>query len=151
MSDSRPQTDGLSREEFLGLLRVLSLPFAVCLLFLFVTPTASQPFRRSSADVRREVIGVVESQFTAFKDGDYARAYSFAAAGIQQQFNVTAFERMVKNGYPIIANWHAVSFGEMQDNGNQFDRIGPEPRTQETPTKNVLDDSRIFFDTGHIR
>lgn len=98
---------------------MLSLPFAVCLLFLFVTPTASQPFRRSSADVRREVIGVVESQFTAFKDGDYARAYSFAAAGIQQQFNVTAFERMVKNGYPIIANWHAVSFGEMQDNGRE--------------------------------
>ena len=24
-----------------------------------------------------------------------------------------------KNGYPIIANWHAVSFGEMQDNGRE--------------------------------
>ena len=89
---------------------MLSLPFAICLLFLFVTPTASQPFRRSSAEVRREVIGVVESQFTAFKDGDYARAYSFAAAGIQQQFNVTAFERMVKNGYPIIASNNVSDF-----------------------------------------
>ena len=78
---------------------MLSLPFAVCLLFLFVTPTASQPFRRSSADVRREVIGVVESQFTAFKDGDYARAYSFAAAGIQQQFNVKQFNSN------IVARW----------------------------------------------
>ncbi len=69
--------------------------------------------------MRRQVIGVVESQFTAFRDGDYARAYSFAAAGLQQQFTVAAFERMVKDGYPIIAYWRAVSFGEVEDNGRE--------------------------------
>ncbi|MFM8470009.1 MAG: DUF4864 domain-containing protein, partial [Limisphaerales bacterium] len=57
--------------------------------------------------------------FTAFRDGDYARAYSFAASGIQQQFDVAAFERMVKDGYPIIAYWRAVSFGDVEDNGRE--------------------------------
>lgn len=101
------------------MLRALSLPFAACLLFFLVTPTSVQPLHRSSAEVRRQVVGVVESQFTAFRDGDYARAYSFAAPGIQQQFTVAAFERMVKDGYPIIAYWRAVSFGEVEDNGRE--------------------------------
>ena len=73
--------------------------------------------RRSSAEVRGRVIKVVEAQFNAFRDGDYARAYSFAAAELQQQFTVAGFERMVKDGYPIIAYWRAVSFGEVEDNG----------------------------------
>ena len=100
-------------------MRVLSLPFAVCLLFFFVTPPGIQPLHRSSAEVRRQVIGVVEAQFTAFRDGDYARAYSFAAVGLQQQFTVAAFERMVKDGFPIIAYWRTVSFGEVADNGRE--------------------------------
>lgn len=69
--------------------------------------------------MRRQVLGVVESQFTAFRDGDYARAYSFAASGLQQQFNVAAFEKMVKDGYPVIAYWRAVSFGVVEDNGHE--------------------------------
>lgn len=97
----------------------MSLPFAVCLLFFLITPTGIQPLRRSSAEVRRQIIGVVESQFTAFRDGDYARAYSYAAAGLQQQFTVADFERMVKDGYPSIAYWRAVSFGEVVDNGRE--------------------------------
>lgn len=101
------------------MLRVLSLPFAVCLLFFLVTPPGTQPLHRSSAEVRRQVVGVVEAQFTAIRDGDYARAYSFAAAGLQQQFTVAGFERMVKDGYPIIAYWRAVSFGEVVDNGRE--------------------------------
>lgn len=69
--------------------------------------------------MRRQVLGVVESQFTAFRDGDYARAYSFAAPGIQQQYDVAGFERMVKEGYSIIAYWRTVSFGEVEDNGRE--------------------------------
>lgn len=141
MSDfPRPPSDS-PREEFIRLLRVLSLPFAACLLFFLVTPSGVQPLRRSTAEVRRLVVGVVESQFMAFRDGDYARAYSFAASGIQQQLTVAAsqetkdgrllpqeelakravaaFERMVKDGYPIIAYWRTVSFGEVADNGRE--------------------------------
>ena len=119
----------------------MSLPFAVCLLFFLVTPGHVQPLHRSTAEVRRQVVGVVESQFAAFRDGDYALAYSFAASGLQQQLTVAAseqtkdgrllpqaelakravaaFERMVKDGYPIIAYWRAVSFGEVEDNGRE--------------------------------
>ena len=119
MSDSSRNPGTFSHDESVRLLRVMSLPFAVCLLFFLVTPSGVQPLHRSSAEVRRQVVGVVESQFNAFRDGDYARAYSFAATGLQQQFTVAAFERMVKEGYPIIADWRAVSFGEAVDNGRE--------------------------------
>jgi hypothetical protein len=98
-------------------LRALSLPFTASLVFFLITPTATQPLRRSSAEVRQQIVEVVEGQFRAFRDGDYARAYSFAATGLQQQFTVPAFERMVKDNYPIIAYWRAVSFGPVEDNG----------------------------------
>lgn len=88
-------------------------------MFFFITPASVQPLHRSTAEARRQVVGVVESQFNAFRDGDYARAYSFAGAGIQQQFNVAAFERMVKDGFPVIAYWRTVSFGEVEDNGRE--------------------------------
>ena len=119
MSDSPRNPGTFSRDEFARLLRVMSLPFAACLVFFLITPSSVQPLHPSSAEVRRQVIGVVESQFNAFHDGDYARAYSFAATGLQQQFTVAAFERMVKEGYPIIAAWRAVSFGEAVDNGRE--------------------------------
>lgn len=119
MSDTPGPASGLPRDEFIRLLRALSLPFAACLLFFLITPTGVQPLHRSSPEVRRQVLGVVESQFTAFRDGDYARAYSFAAPEIQQQYDVAAFERMVKDGYPVIAYWRAVSFGEVEDNGHE--------------------------------
>lgn len=119
LSETPSQPGSFSHEELIRLLRALSLPFAACLLFFLITPAGVQPMRRSTAEVRQQVLGVMESQFTAFRDGDYARAYSFAAPGIQQQFDVAAFERMVKDGYPIIAYWRAVSFGEVQDNGRE--------------------------------
>ena len=39
--------------------------------------------------------------------------------GLQQQFTVAAFERMVKDGFPIIAYWRTVSFVEVEDNGRE--------------------------------
>lgn len=98
---------------------MLSLPLVASLVFLFVVPPSVQPLQPSTATVRRQVVGVVESQFHAFRDGDYARAYACAASGIQQQFTVAAFERMVKDGFPVIAYWRTVSFGEVADNGRE--------------------------------
>jgi hypothetical protein len=118
-SESSGLTDGLSRAEILRLLRALSLPFAACLVFFLVTPTGVQPLKRSRAEIRREVLAVIEGQFSAFQDGDYARARAFAAPGIQQQFDVAAFERMVKDGYPVIAYWRTVHFGDVEDNGRE--------------------------------
>lgn len=119
MTESSDPTSELSRAEFLVLLRALSLPFAACLVFFLITPNGTQPLKRSGAQVSREVLAVIEGQFQAFREGDYARARSFAAPTIQQQYSVLAFERMVRDGYPIIAHWRAVSFGEVQDNGRE--------------------------------
>lgn len=101
------------------LLRAAALPLAVCLLFYFVTPTTDRPLRPSSVEVSRQVRTVVESQFAAFRDGDFQRAYSFASAEIQQQFTPQAFEQMVKDGYPVIAYWRTVAFGSVEDNGRE--------------------------------
>lgn len=98
---------------------MLSLPLAAAVVFFLVTPASVQPLHRSTPEVRGKVVATVEAQFHAFRDGDYARALSFAAAGLQQQFTVAAFERMVKDGYPVIASWRAVSFGEVADNGRE--------------------------------
>ncbi len=120
MSEVAPHpSDGLPREELFRLLRAASLPFAACLVFFLITPSALRPLQKSRPEVRREVIRVVEAQFKAFREGDYARAWSLAAPGIQEQFTVTAFERMVREGFPIIAHWRAVSFFESQDNGRE--------------------------------
>lgn len=98
---------------------MVSLPLAVALLFLFVHPGGERPFQPSQAEVRRQIVNVVEGQFAAFKAGDFDRARAFAATALQAQFNVTAFERMVKEGYPVIAFWRALALGAVQDNGHE--------------------------------
>ena len=42
-------------------------------------------------------------QLAAFRAEDYRTAYSFASEEIQSLFDLSAFERMVKGGYPQIA------------------------------------------------
>lgn len=108
-----------AREAQIRVIRMLSLPLAAALLFFFVTPGGVPPFQPSQAQVRRQVVNVIEAQFEAFKAGDFARARSFAAAALQAQFNVAAFERMVKEGYPVIAFWRALSVEAVQDNGRE--------------------------------
>ena len=119
MSDSTLSPASPAREAQLRVIRMLSLPLAAALLFFFVTPGGEPPFQPSQAQVRRQVVNVIEAQFEAFKEGDFARARSFAAAALQAQFNVAAFERMVKEGYPVIAFWRALSIEAVQDNGRE--------------------------------
>lgn len=42
-------------------------------------------------------------QLAAFRRDDYDAAYEFASSQIRDRFDRTAFERMVKSGYPEIA------------------------------------------------
>lgn len=119
MSDSTLPPPSSAREAQLRVLRLLSLPLVAALVLLFVTPSGEVPFQPSQAQVRRLVVGVIEAQFAAFKEGDYARARSFAATALQAQFTVPAFERMVKEGYPVIAYWHALRVEAVQDNGRE--------------------------------
>ena len=55
----------------------------------------------------------------SFARRDYEKAHGLAAAGIQKQFSREAFEKMVKNGYPVIANSKSVRFGLIMDNGKE--------------------------------
>ena len=50
-----------------------------------------------------EARDVIVRQLAAFRADDYKMAYSFASRTIRAQFDLAAFEHMVKNGYPQIA------------------------------------------------
>lgn len=82
-------------------------------------PKPGNELRFSRDTVRGALTNVIESQLTAFRDNDYARAYSFAAANIREQFPLAEFETMVKQGYPIIAESQSATFGIAFDNGRQ--------------------------------
>ena len=71
----------------------------------------------SSDAVKKDLIAVVEAQLVAFRDGDYARAYGFAAPGIQSMMPPESFEKMVRTGYPLIARSSNADFGVALDTG----------------------------------
>ena len=47
---------------------------------------------------------MIEGQLAAFRAGEYAKAYSYAATPIKGMFALEDFEAMVKSAYPVIAN-----------------------------------------------
>jgi uncharacterized protein DUF4864 len=97
----------------------------VCLFWLisfsaFLSVSGADTKLEPSGEImKKELTHVIESQLAAFRQEDYEKAYSFAAAGIQKQFSREAFEKMVKNGYPVIANSKSVRFGLIMDNGKE--------------------------------
>lgn len=80
-------------------------------------PAEAQSLKISAESMRKELTQVIKSQLAAFRDDDYVTAYTFAAAGIKAQYPLAAFERMVKNGYPVIARFKSAEFGVVRDNG----------------------------------
>ena len=59
---------------------------------------AAQP-----AEVAKAAAEPIMRQLEAFRRDDYDAAYAFASAEIKRMFDREAFERMVKGGYPEIA------------------------------------------------
>lgn len=51
-----------------------------------------------------EARAIIMRQLAAFRVDDYRAAYSFASQEIRALFDLPAFERMVKGGYPQIAH-----------------------------------------------
>ena len=76
-------------------------------------------FQLSEDEIETELRRVIESQLTAFRQDDYARAYNFASSALKTRISLPAFERMVKSGYPFIAKSSAVQFGVILDNGEE--------------------------------
>lgn len=60
--------------------------------------------------------GSIDAQLKAFKAGDNALAYSYAAPNIQRIFpTVDAFMGMVANGYQPVAKPKSYSFGKVEE------------------------------------
>lgn len=76
-------------------------------------------FLLSETNVETELREVIQAQLTAFRKDDYPEAYKYAASSIKEHFPLPAFERMVKQGYPLIAQSSTVQFGVVVDNGKQ--------------------------------
>ncbi|MBI3417408.1 MAG: DUF4864 domain-containing protein [Verrucomicrobia bacterium] len=94
---------------------------AIILLLLICTPVfaAGTEFKPSDKKTQDELAVVVTSQLEAFRQNDYPKAYTFAATGIREKFDREAFEKMVKEQYPAIANSKSAKFGATADNGNE--------------------------------
>jgi hypothetical protein len=76
------------------------------------------PFGVSEEPVRAELLNVVDSQLTAFREDDYPKAYTFAASSLRAQLPLPAFEHMVKAGYHFITQSRSAQFGIILDNGD---------------------------------
>jgi hypothetical protein len=69
--------------------------------------------------VKAELAQVVQSQLLAFRKDDFPKAYTYAGSRVHSEMPLPAFERMVRKGYPFIAQSRAVQFGVILDNGEE--------------------------------
>ena len=74
------------------------VPLALLLALVVVTPAA-----RAQTDEKAAAEPVMR-QLDAFRRNDYDTAFTFASAEIHRLFDRESFERMVKSGYPEIAD-----------------------------------------------
>ena len=81
--------------------------FALALLF-FPLLASAQPVPAGDAQAVRKVI---EAQLDAFSKDDAARAFSYAAPGIQKTFGTPEhFMAMVRSQYAVVYRPHSVTF-----------------------------------------
>ena len=76
---------------------------AVRSLLLLAVAIWSGPAGAAQMPPDTEAQEVILRQLAAFRAGDYRTAYTFASKQIQAVFDLADFERMVKTGYPQIA------------------------------------------------
>ncbi len=73
----------------------------------------------SSTVVKKELTGIIDAQLAAFRAGDYAKAYGFAASAVKEVFPPDNFATMVKTGYPVIAHSARADYGLAFDTGEE--------------------------------
>ena len=73
----------------------------------------------------KEATEPVMKQLEAFRRGDFDTAYTFASSEIKELFDRSAFEQMVKNGYPEIARstFASVAGSTVAPNGHVYLQI----------------------------
>ncbi len=82
-------------------------------------PAADRAMRASKPELKKEIVAVIESQLTAFRKGDVAKAYTFAAADLRAQKPLRVFAAIVQESYPEIWANTRSEFGIVRDNGTQ--------------------------------
>ena len=85
-----------------------------------VASGASEPaMRASNREVRGAVIAVISGQLAAFRQGELAKAYGYAAAEFRAQKPLSVFAAIVREHYPEIwANTRA-EYGIVRDDGRR--------------------------------
>lgn len=71
----------------------------------------------SAEAVREEISRVVHQQLDAFNAGDWAKAYTFAAAGIREKFALADFTTMVQANYPRLLRGRVATDLAVTDDG----------------------------------
>jgi len=72
----------------------------LALLLVLVAPPA---WAQTVKPAPKEATEPIMQQLDAFRRGDFDTAYTFASTEIRDQFDRSAFEQMVRGGYPEIA------------------------------------------------
>src|SRR6266700_2466578 len=95
--------------------------YLALLLVLVALPASAQPARPAPKEATEPVM----KQLEAFRRGDFDTAYTFASTEIKELFDRSAFEQMVKNGYPEIARstFASVAGSTVAPNGHVYLQI----------------------------
>jgi Domain of unknown function (DUF4864) len=78
---------------------------------------ADEAMRASTAEVRREVVAVIEAQLAAFRAGEPAQAHALAAAALRAQKPLRVFTEIVRTNYPEIWTNTRAECGLVRDDG----------------------------------
>ena len=76
---------------------------------------AEGELRASKPAVRKEVIAVIEAQLAAFRAGDVAKAYGYAAVPLRAQNPLRVFAAIVQNNYREIWASTRAEYGLVRD------------------------------------
>ena len=95
------------------------------LLAVLLLVSALPAWAQKSMPAPKEATEPVMKQLEAFRRGDFDTAYTFASTEIKEMFDRSAFEQMVKNGYPEIARstFASVAGSTVAPNGHVYLQI----------------------------
>ncbi len=73
--------------------------------------------RASKADVKKEIVAVIDAQLAAFRKNDAAKAYAYSATALRAQKPLRVFAMIVKESYPEIWANTGAEYGLVRDDG----------------------------------
>lgn len=95
------------------------LLFWVFWLALVPAGLGAAELRASKAEVRKDVITVIEAQLAAFRADDTAQAYGLASATLRAQFPQRRFASIIQSNYPEIWTSTEAEYGIVRDDGTR--------------------------------